>query len=141
MTVAARCRRSASRATRIKSWPRAAKPRARARPMPLDPPVTSTMGRGARATDPGVIAAATPTSPFARVSPKDYRFGQRAIGKGSLPAPRLLRLEVAVLDPIAGLEAETLGRATGELETGRDVAARGDDVLGERHGVRLDAMH
>ena len=109
--------------------------------MPLDPPVTSTTGRSARATDLGVIAAATPISPFARSSLKDYRFGQRAIGKGSLPGPRLLRLEVAVLDPIAGLEAEPLGRATGELETGRDVAARGDDVLGQRLGVRLDAMH
>ena len=82
--------------------------------MPLDPPVTSTMGRGARATDPGVIAATTPAFPFARASLKDYRFGQRAIGKSSLPGPRLLRLEVAVLDPIAGLEAETLGRE--ELE-------------------------
>ena len=91
--------------------------------MPLDPPVTSTMGRCARAADAGVIAATKPISPFARSSLKDYLIGQRAVGKGSLPGPRLLRLEVAVLDSIAGLEAEALGRAAGEFETGRDVAA------------------
>src|SRR6185503_20315468 len=42
------------------------------------------------------------------------------------------RLEEAVLDLVAGLEAQPLGGTTSELEAGRDVTLGGDDVLRQR---------